>query len=69
MQQEQFYLLSDYLQSLLQPTEDYLCNYLAEQSDFIRFNKGKVRQPGNVQQQSMTIQLVNGKTTQCICLQ
>ena len=34
----------------LEGGEIYLCRLGAERSDFVRFNRGRIRQPGSVQQ-------------------
>jgi predicted Zn-dependent protease len=38
--------------------ERYAASFSAEQSDFVRMNRGRVRQPGTVIQQSLRIQLI-----------
>ena len=58
--QQQFYELSDFIQSKLLPDEHFTCNFVAEDSDFVRVNKGKVRQSGNVWQQSLQLKLIFG---------
>jgi predicted Zn-dependent protease len=40
--------------------EAYTANFSSETSDFIRFNRGKVRQPGNVVQCYVDVDLING---------
>jgi predicted Zn-dependent protease len=59
--QDYFYALADFLDKQLQSDEVYLCQFMAEQSDFVRFNKGKIRQPGNVEQRYIEIDLIKGK--------
>jgi len=59
--QDYFYALADYIDKQLQNNENYLCQLAAEQSDFVRFNKGKVRQPGSVEQRYLEIDLIKGK--------
>lgn len=41
--------------------EDFLLNYRAEDSTFIRFNKSAVRQPGHVKEVEAVIDLIDGK--------
>jgi len=58
--QEYFYTLVDFINKQLDRSEKYLCRFSAEQSDFIRFNKGKVLQPGSVEQRYISIDLIDG---------
>lgn len=41
--------------------EDYLANFRAEESDFLRFNKSAVRQPGHVREIELALDLIDGK--------
>jgi len=59
--QDYFYALADFIDQQLQNDEIYLCELIAEQSDFIRFNKGKVRQPSSVEQRYLEINLIKGQ--------
>lgn len=59
--QDYFYALADFIDQQLQNDEVYLCELIAEQSDFIRFNKGKVRQPSSVEQRYLEIDLIKGQ--------
>jgi predicted Zn-dependent protease len=56
--QDFFYTLADFIDQQLQANEVYLCNFSAEQSDFIRFSKGKIRQPGSVEQRYLELELI-----------
>lgn len=56
--QDYFYKLSDRLMETLIPNEVMYCKYEGETSDFVRFNHNKIRQAGNVIQQSLTINLI-----------
>lgn len=58
--QDYFYTLADFIDKQLQNQEVYLSRFSAEQSDFIRFNKGQVRQPGSVEQRYLEIDLIKG---------
>jgi predicted Zn-dependent protease len=58
--QEYFYRLADCLTALLQHDEIYTCNFDAEDSDFVRFNRSAVRQAGTVTQRSLSVNLING---------
>ena len=55
---EQFFELSDQLTRELRAGETLLCNFGGERSDFVRFNQGKVRQAGSVEQRSLSLRLV-----------
>ncbi|MDE1182448.1 TldD/PmbA family protein [Paraburkholderia sp.] len=55
-----FALLADAIDTLLSGDEVALTRLSAEQSDFIRFNDGKVRQIGQVSQGKLTIRLIDG---------
>jgi predicted Zn-dependent protease len=56
----EFYLLSDRLFESIFDNEVLALNFGGEISDFVRFNKGKLRQAGNVEQKSLTIKLAQG---------
>ena len=55
-----FYALADHLQSEIRPSELFTLHASAERSNFVRFNQGKVRQPGSVVQYTMTLRLIEG---------
>ena len=55
-----FYTLADYLQSELRSDELFTLHASAERSSFVRFNHGKVRQPGSVVQYTITLRLIEG---------
>ena len=59
--QDTFQRLADDMKGLLQGGEVYICNFASEDSDFIRFNQAKVRQAGHVAQQSVQVDLIEGK--------
>lgn len=54
----QFESLSDWLRGALADGEDFCLGYSAEDSTFIRFNQARVRQAGQVQQASLSLQLI-----------
>lgn len=56
-----FFELSERLAGELKAGEVLLCSLHAERSDFVRFNQGKVRQAGSVEQRSLSIRLVQGR--------
>ena len=61
-QAEQFEALVQWLRQALTASEQFTLGYNAETSEFIRFNKGKVRQAGSVQQASLSLKLIdNGR--------
>lgn len=55
-----FAMLADAIERQRQPGETVLSAFAGEQSDFIRFNAGKVRQSGQVEQGRLTLRLVHG---------
>ena len=57
--QQQFEALVAVLRAALRPGEQFTLAYNAETSDFIRFNHGRVRQAGSVQQASVTLKLID----------
>ena len=58
----QFKALVQWLRDALRSPEQFTLDYNAEASEFIRFNKGKVRQAGLVQQASLSLKLIdNGR--------
>jgi predicted Zn-dependent protease len=60
--QDEFFSLADFLGTQLRGDEVFTCWFSGEQSDFVRFNHGKVRQAGSVQQRHVTLRLIrNGR--------
>jgi predicted Zn-dependent protease len=59
--QDYFYALAEYLQTQIKSNEHFTCWFSAEDSDFIRFNRGCIRQPGHVRQIYLNLQLINGR--------
>ncbi|WP_028223821.1 TldD/PmbA family protein [Paraburkholderia ferrariae] len=55
-----FTTLAGAIDRLVQPGETALTSFAGEQSDFIRFNGGKVRQTGQVSQGRLTLRLIDG---------
>src|SRR5437764_5221992 len=55
---EQFFGLAARLEKSLHAGETLLCNFSAERSDFVRFNKALVRQAGSVEQSYLNLRLV-----------
>ena len=58
--QDYFFSLADHLTTELQNGEVFTCVIRAEESDFVRFNQGKVRQAGSVVQRVLQIDLIRG---------
>lgn len=56
----QFAALADALQAALRGGERYTATLEAESSDFVRLNRGKVRQAGHVGQSVLSLRLVDG---------
>src|SRR6202140_3799869 len=54
----------------LAPAEVYTCAFDAEASDFVRLNRGKIRQPGSVAQRYLRLHLIRGQrhAEQCFAL-
>ena len=61
--QEYFKKISDLLFNALEKSEILILNFDAEETDFIRFNKSKVRQAGKVNQVNIDINLISMKKT------
>ena len=56
-----FEKLAAFLEGLLQPQEAYTCHLLGEDSDFVRFSRGRIRQAGNVRQWELRLDLIAGR--------
>jgi predicted Zn-dependent protease len=59
--QSYFNGLADFLTGKLTGNEVFTAGYSGEQSDFVRFNHSKVRQPGHVEQMHMSVDLIDGQ--------
>ena len=59
--QEYFYALADAITARLQGDEVYTCSFHGEDSDFVRFNRSAVRQPGTVMQRALSLDLIQGR--------
>ncbi len=61
--QDYFKKISDLLFNALESSEILILNFDAEETDFVRYNKSKIRQAGRVQQISLDLNLIKkGKT-------
>jgi predicted Zn-dependent protease len=58
---QQFFELANRLARFLNPDEVLLLNLDAERSDFVRFNQGRVRQAGSVEQRYLSVRLVRDR--------
>jgi predicted Zn-dependent protease len=58
---ELFFELADRLGQEVRADEVLLCGLSAERSDFVRFNQGKVRQAGSVEQRYLSLRLVRAR--------
>ena len=59
--QDYFLALMDSVNGHLRSPEIYTCTFRGEDSDFVRFNRGAVRQAGTVQQRSLSLDLIRGQ--------
>lgn len=59
--QDYFYSLADHLTGLLRSEEIYTCAFQGEDSDFVRFNRSRIRQAGHVVQQTVGLDLIAGR--------
>src|SRR5438552_16365771 len=59
--------LASLLDRSLEPGEVYTCAFDAEASDFVRMNRGKIRQPGSVLQRYLRLHLIRGRGTPNRC--
>ncbi|MFL6565395.1 MAG: TldD/PmbA family protein [Burkholderiales bacterium] len=53
-----FFELAERLGRVLKSPEMLLCEFSGERSDFVRFNRGKVRQAGSVEQSYVSLRLI-----------
>jgi len=58
--EELFHAIADALQGALAAGEQFTALLDAETTDFVRMNRGQVRQPGSVAQRYLTVRLVRG---------
>ena len=59
--EQRFLEIADVLDRSLRAGETYTACFAAEDTDFIRFNHGKVRQPGSVTQAQVSLDLIRGR--------
>jgi predicted Zn-dependent protease len=58
---ELFFALADFASGQLSGDEVLLANFRGEESDFVRFNHARVRQPMTVRQGHLMLQLIDGR--------
>ncbi len=56
-----FLALAEVIDTSLQAGERYTASFDAEQTDFVRMNRGRVRQPGTVAQRYVAVRLIRGQ--------
>ena len=59
--QQYFYDIATFLGTRIQGEEQYKCWFSAEASDFVRFNRSVIRQPGHVRQMYLSLDLISGQ--------
>lgn len=59
--QQQFHALADFIATRLQGSERFTCWFSGESTDFVRFNRGLIRQPGHVRQANLSLSLIDGQ--------
>ncbi|HSP99180.1 MAG TPA: metallopeptidase TldD-related protein [Candidatus Dormibacteraeota bacterium] len=59
--QTEFATIVDAIAPLLRGDEVYTCSFTGEESEFVRFNGGAVRQAGAVTQRTLTVDLIEGR--------
>jgi predicted Zn-dependent protease len=59
--QDYFYTLAEAITALLKGDELYTCTFRGEDSDFVRFNRGAIRQAGTVTQRFLGLDLICGR--------
>ena len=59
--QDYFNDIADTIQPLLRGGEVYTCSFDGEESDFVRFNRGAIRQAGAVTQRFLTVDLIEAR--------
>src|ERR1700752_3319932 len=57
--QDYFYALADAITKSLHGDEFFTCTFHAEDSDFVRFNRSKIRQAGTVLQRFLALDLIH----------
>jgi predicted Zn-dependent protease len=63
-----FFELAERLGGMLKPGEMLLCEFSGERSDFVRFNRARVRQAGSVEQGYVSLRLIRERRQASIAL-
>ena len=63
-----FFDLAERLGGALKPGEMLLCEFAGERSDFVRFNRGSVRQAGSVEQGYLSLRLIRERRQASVTL-
>jgi predicted Zn-dependent protease len=58
---DHFHAVAAEIRANLKGPEDFLANFRAEDSTFVRFNKSAVRQPGHVRDMELSVSLIDGR--------
>ena len=61
MMRASFDILTEHLRARLAAGEAFTAWFQGEDSDFVRMNQGKVRQPGSVCQRTLSVDLIRGQ--------
>ena len=61
MMEAYFETMTQAVQQALGPGERFTATFDAEDTDFVRMNRGKVRQPGTVSQRYLSVRLIEGR--------
>ncbi len=59
--EDYFYTLAEFVSSRLNADEAHTTEFLGEESDFVRFNNGRVRQAGHVRHYALRLDLIAGR--------
>ena len=59
--EQYFETMTQAVQQALAPGERFTATFDAEDTDFVRMNRGKVRQPGTVSQRYLSVRLIEGR--------
>ncbi|HJV81953.1 TldD/PmbA family protein [Noviherbaspirillum sp.] len=60
MMRQYFHDIAAFLDTSIRGGEQYKCWFSAEASDFVRFNRSAIRQPGHVRQITLSLNLIDG---------
>ena len=66
--QQHFNDLADFLTTQMKGNEICTSFLTAEDSDFVRFNHGQIRQPGSVSQANLQVRLIQGQRQSAVTI-